>query len=67
MTAEVALLNREAVALAADSAVTIGAGNQQKILEVERIAVAAELVVDLSGGQNGPHHRLVTMFSPGVK
>jgi hypothetical protein len=31
MTAEVALLNREAVALAADSAVTIGAGNQQKI------------------------------------
>lgn len=31
MTAEVALLNREAVALAADSAVTIGAGNAQKI------------------------------------
>ena len=31
MTAEVAILNREAVALAADSAVTIGAGNQQKI------------------------------------
>jgi hypothetical protein len=31
MTAEVALLNREAVALAADSAVTIGAGSAQKI------------------------------------
>ena len=31
MTAEVAILNREAVALAADSAVTIGAGNHQKI------------------------------------
>ena len=48
MTAEVAILNKSAVALAADSAVTISAGTKQ-----EKIFDTADKLFELETSNNG--------------